>query len=200
MKKLLFLLAFTTIFISCESSSGDDEMIDNSIPDQELNVAWSQVVSTGAATDLVFNFNTAYWDENGIYFEDSTDNNTNWVKIEDVIIGGTGQIGLLEAPFARYSRQENSIPVIYSTKVRPSFWIDSPNSSNLILGGSGFTPADYNHGGGSVVQGGYLKVTDHNERYISGECYFTAWVFNSQLNREVLAGAYVEFSGVEYRP
>lgn len=199
MKRFLYLLISLTIIYSCESSSEEEDLI-TEIPDEELSVLWAYAFSNGDISDNVHSFNEAYWDGNGIHFENSSLEGVNWIEIEDVIITGTGQIGLLENPYARLSRQENGATVIYSTDVRPNFWIDPPNSAQLILGGSGFTVADYQHNGGFVIQGGYLKITDYNERYIAGECFFVGWVFNNQLNREVMTGAYMEFSGVEYKP
>lgn len=204
MKRSILFCFSLLVLSSCDSFLGGDDDDDvTMIPDQELYVRWTGVGSLGQwDPELPTGFNTAYWDNNGIYFEDSFDNNgnMNWMSIEDLIIGGTGQIGVLEVPYGRINRTENGIGVTYSTRISPDFYLTPPNSNELILGGDGFSPEYYEHDFGTVVQGGYIKVTDYNERYIAGECYLVGWVFSESLNREVMAGAYLEFSGVEFRP
>lgn len=203
MKKYITLLTFTMLILSCDLSSEDSNGNTDSIPDQELSVEFSIIDSTGAIVSESYLFNEAYWDDNGIYFQNSTNpSQGKWVQINDVSILGSGQIGVMETPYALIAIENDTFTSgVFSTQTRPVFWVDGPNYNNLIVGGSGFSPSDYlDPNSGSVVQGGYLKVTNYNERYIAGECYIVGWAYSNQLNREVMWGVYVQFSGVEYQP
>ncbi len=211
MKKYILILFCYSFIVSCESSEDDIDQ-SNNIPDQQLSVEWVKINSLGKFDGAeIFNFTEAYWDNDGIHFQGSTQSNPdqngfiNYVSVKDLIIGGTGQIKLLDNPKASISVKEKSFTsnnifnAVYSTDVSPDFWISGYNNADLILGGTGFTPSAYYHSGGSVIQGGYVKVTDYNERYISGELYFAGWRYNNELNREVMSGVYLIFSGVEYK-
>jgi hypothetical protein len=198
MKPIHFLLLCLSLW-QCDLVTEEDNDISGNIPDQDLNVTSSIIYSTGAIAPETFSFESASWNTNGIVFEGSTEpGQGKKVSIRNLNINGTGQFGVLNDPYALITADNHS--GVYSTRTTPDFWINSPNSLGLILGGSGFSPLDYLHNSNYVIQGGYVNVTNKNDRYIAGEFYLVGWVYNNQLNREVMWGIYANFSGVPFLP
>jgi hypothetical protein len=198
MKTIFYLLLCLSLW-QCDLIQDDENEAFGNIPDQELNAEFSIIYSTGAIAPEIYRFESASWNSNGIVFEGSTQpGQGKKVSIRDLNVNGTGQFGVLNDPYALITAENHS--GVYSTRTTPNFWINPPNNHELILGGSGFSASDYLHDPGSVVQGGYINITNHNERYIAGEFYLVGWVYHNQLNREVMWGIYCNFRGVPYTP
>lgn len=194
-KYILVTIVTVLSLFSCEKIF-EDPIEEEVIPDENLVVNWVVVGGTGEVDMTDFNTcNAAYWDDEGIYFSETSVTSVDNFKVKDLTISETGNIAIVHSPYATVTAD-----ALYSTTVSPDFWTTGPNYADLVLGGAGYTPsAYYYNGGSSVTQGGYLKLTSVNDRYISGEVYFKAWVYNNQLNREVSVGIYCEFEGVEYQ-
>ncbi|MAZ26737.1 MAG: hypothetical protein CL868_06625 [Cytophagaceae bacterium] len=196
MKKtyLLALCAMLLVFNSCDFLEDDLEEEEEEFVELPLSIKWTYVGSTGTFSEPYYEFNTAYWNEGSIRFADnSLENGIEWVVMKDLDITGVGNYPLLYNPSASLKMRGD----VYSTTVYPEFWVEGINNGILIQGGEGYTPSAY-LGTGTVRQGGYVNITDHNAYYISGDFYFVTWVFNDQLNREVSIGVTVSFENVLY--
>jgi len=210
-KNIFFLTVLCLSFFSCElleeEVTEDNNDIEN-IPDQELYVRhaspnlWEP--PTYNMTDQLIDrtFESAYWNQGVLRFNDDTAGYISYIQIENINVTGPGQYPILYQPLGKIALYNGGNCLdVYKTDVVPLFWTDGNiNSGTLVEGGIGYELSDYdNVPEPLVVQGGYLVITDYNQRYIAGELFLDAWHFCPLLNREVRYGTYIEFSGVPYQ-
>jgi hypothetical protein len=147
-------------------------------------------------------FESAFWNEGVLRFNDDSYGYNSYIQIENINITGPGQYPILNQPLGKIALYDGANCLnLYMTDVVPLFWTDGNiNSGTLVQGGIGYDLSDYdNVPEPIVVQGGYLVITDFNQRYIAGELFMIAWHFCPLLNREVAYSTYIEFSGVPYQ-
>jgi len=210
-KNIFFLTVLCLSFFSCElleeEVTEDNNDIEN-IPDQELYVRhaspnlWEP--PTYNMTDQLIDrtFESAYWNQGVLRFNDDTAGYISYIQIENINVTGPGQYPILYQPLGKIALYNGGNCLdVYKTDVVPLFWTDGNiNSGTLVEGGIGYELSDYdNVPEPLVVQGGYLVITDYNQRYIAGELFMDALHFCPLLNREVRYGTYIEFSGVPYQ-
>lgn len=210
-KNFLLLALLSVSLFSCElleEEATDDNNDIQNIPDEQLYVRHANPSlyepPTYNMTDQLADrtFESAYWNNGVLRFNDDSYGYTSYVQVENININGPGQYPILNQPFGKIALYDGGNCLdVYKTDVVPLFWTDGNiNSGTLVEGGIGYDLSDYdNVPEPLVVQGGYLVITDYNQRYIAGELFMIAWHFCPLLNREVGYSTYIEFSGVPYQ-
>jgi hypothetical protein len=208
----LFLFAFMAWAISgcelLEEETADDNNDIQNIPEEQLFVRHAFPYLDYPPDYLMAaelserTFATAYWNENELSFINDSYGFFDLVEVTGINITGAGNYLILNQPLGVISRPSGSnYTLLYTTDVVPSYYTAGgpPYALPLVQGGSGYDLSVFDNVPTPVApQGGYLRVTDFNQRYISGELFFVAWRFDNVLNREVPETVYIQFSGVPF--
>jgi len=179
MKKLVTYLLFITCFIlsSCEDLFETEEEAQEPIEVVETEISVKQYFYTSDNFGSIeYIPQTFTWDSNSIVLNDIEPNNfVQSIRINNLNVSGLSFIEFNEnsSIVGEFVTLENGTSHLYKTNIEVTFW-ENPE------------------------QGGYINITDFNSanQTISGEIQFTAWRWDSQLNREVSFGFNIQFDNL----
>lgn len=209
LRNLFYLACMALALSGCDLLEEDvaDDDIEN-IPDEQLIVRHAFPYLDYPPDYLMAEeiekrtFATAYWNENELRFINDSYGFFDFVEVTGIDISGAGNYPILNQPLGMISRPSGAnYTWLYSTDVVPNYLTAGgpPWALALVQGGAGYDMSVFDNVPTEVAaQGGYLTVTNFNQRYISGELFFVAWRFDNALNREVPEAVYIQFSGVPY--